>query len=400
MNHDNADTQGYQVSHRSSPTDDPYDHRFEFESPPPYNSDSENESIERERERIACEVAEFLLEQNKNTGKPSTPEVTLNLPPPVQPTQRPSILSQIRRKSRKPLRRPKPETIAKLNAPVYRQPKIEQENIPDPPSHYQKPEHSLASGYWLPPQSTPTASKSSDLDPSWGNHDKGSKPNTWESIYDTFYSHPKPDNGPTSYRERAIRNSIDTSTEDSSVFSENYQHTGFTSATPTLPTPILVRNEYPFRPSQQNIPHYCPANTHEQWRPLQHIDQQRPPADLPRAHHRIIYRPRRPLSDQSNVQHSRPFSWPQTRSGNGLYRNIGIDHQVIPPVDYRSEYSANPLNNTTQPWQHQSPAQLFEARINSVGHQVEELRRDFDTFQNRSPPRNHSRHGHQPDNGW
>ena len=206
---------------QSSPEDDPYNHRFEFKSPPQYNSDSENESIERHKELIACEVANFLLEQNRKTTGPPSAAGAKRESKFAQPHSTPAPVKPVKRRLSKPLRRPKHEPSDKLCNPVLRSPKTEKENCPPTPRTSTQ-EKTLANGYWLAPHELPRNHPSSCIDPPWGNHSVASKPNTWESVYDSWYTHPTP---PAQvFRDTKPRNSVETSTEDSSVFSDAHRN--------------------------------------------------------------------------------------------------------------------------------------------------------------------------------
>ena len=227
---------------------------------PSYHSDSENEEIERFKEEIECEVANYLLEQEEKTRCPKPVsikqeprELPRTSPKPHLPPPNPFQPLLARRKPRKPLRRPKPETIEKLcrsTTPTS----CENHEHTSADQNIAPHERSIANGFWLSQNQTET-NNSQTLDPSWGNHDLTAPKNSWESIYDQYYVHPSPLHDPKIYRVPRPRNSIEMSTEDSSVFSDphlvrhgpNTQYRQHTSSVQTG-EPIYATSQPLYRP--------------------------------------------------------------------------------------------------------------------------------------------------------
>ena len=362
---------------QSSPEDDPYDHRFEFESPPQYNSDSENESIERHKELIACEVANFLLEQNRKTTGPSSAAGSKRESKFAQPHPTPAPVKPIKRRLSKPLRRPKHEPSDKLCNPVLRSPKTEKENCPPTPRTSTQ-EKTLANGYWLAPHELPRNHPSSCIDPSWGNHSVASKPNTWESVYDSWYTHPTP---PAQvFRDTKPRNSVETSTEDSSVFSDAHRNNTQN---------INAQAHYPHHSADNsfrdisNSSSPLPPSINNPWVIPHRAEQFIHTPDSGCVPARILNRPRRPLSEQSSAYVNRR-RWQRTRDGIWLF-----PEQYADQIPNLSRHRINPREqcqtSSNFDFAYQTYVKSIEARLDSVVKQVEEIRRDLCMLQKQPP---------------
>ena len=346
---------------------------------------------------MECEVASYLLEQS-NTPAPTatvkqepvevkyTPPNDLSAP---EPYRKPSLA---RRKPRKPLRRPKPETIEKLCSPPYaarpRGRSCEAVNNSIAPH-----ERSLASGYWHSHHNTQSSHDSATLDPSWGNHSLVSPENSWEQVYDNWYVHPSPLHQPRWYRIPRVRNSVETSTEDSSVFSDKQQHQP--PATQFQPPP-----DYLSRPLRSNI-RICntvpltrfptPIPTPAPWRHQQpggypsRTPEVTTNSQVPACDHRYS------LTDQTNINFNNQKRKRELRLHDNCHANYEDVENCAPACAYDGEARAPPQFSAYDNHRDLSPVRIIEERINSVGNQVEEIRRDLHDLKNLSPYRHRSR---------
>ena len=386
---------------------DTYDEDDYPASLPSYHSDSENEEVERFKEEVECEVANFLLERADENG--TTVEVkiepcelpqnqpNLDLPPPS-----PFLPLYAKRKPRKALRRPKPETIRTLSGQSLTPSHSRADSVPfdyavAPPERTHSNVHRHAPDR-THPHINPT------LDPSWGNHNLASADNSWESVYDQYYVHPSPVNEPRLYRIPKARNSVETSTEDSSVFSDNQARAVDRGQPCYRQPPLLPSREVPYPTSQ---PLYRPLTTsecNERWLLSSHNGQCMipNPSDFPSQP--IQRTPRLPLSDQSNVHLGNPRRKRRLHFQNNRWFGLENAENFAPPLappNYCSESRTPPTIVTRPILCHPSPELVLEEKINSVGNLVEELRRDFHDLKHLAPANRRNLPGAYPGiNDW
>ena len=416
MYHDHSSSAGSDdlvddETHSPPPTNrdqlDTYDEDDYPQSLPSYHSDSDNEEIECFKEEVECEVANYLLERAEENGaavevKQEPCELPQSQPSVDLPPPSPFLPLYAKRRPRKALRRPKPETVRRLSGQVAT------------PSHSRADDTSHVGAVASHERSHSNGQRHSQdrthphidptLDPSWGNHNIASTENSWERVYDQYYVHPSPVNEPRLYRIPRTRNSIETSTEDSSVFSDN-QPLPVDRGQACYRHPACVPNrEIPYPTSQPLYRPLTPSECNERWLLSSHNGQCTTPNPIDFPTHPIQRTPRFPLSDHSNVQLDNPRRKRRLHLQNNRW--FGLENTenfapTLPTPNFCSESRTPPTIVTRPILCHPSPELVLEEKINSVGNLVEELRRDFHDLKHLAPASRRNLAGAYPGlNDW
>ena len=379
------------------------------------STDSDEAVLTQEREEIAndCEAADYLLELNQANKENNLPETTISDQEEVRVTKRAAASENLRRlrvhptPRRKPLRRPKPETIARIaETDKANREKQESEYYKlSLPSSTLRVNSKTGKGYWVgahdltSPSDTPRGSPKSRLEGNKPNSTGNADADNWEDIYDNYYSHRIDQAEPNT----ANNIPIDQPENPDSQAAESSETTGrYDQFEDRYPLGALERH----RPSNDRNCLRAGSNIVEppinDYRPdrneNRHIgypcDQQsvgpyhtRNPGDTDidqSSHHRRASYPRSLASQvhphrQSPVISRRRYtrrvqddSWCPPRLRQPSPYNLG---------EYRRRHEHSSPNSVHLSVQYRSPKYRLESRLNSVNVEVEDIRQELRNLQ-------------------
>ena len=344
-----------------------------------FSSASDESAAERANLDTLCEEADLLLEQGA-TGKENREPSPL----PTRVTRSQSKRGQIlvRPTPRKPLRRPKPETLAKLEADDRKPSQSEYEHSNDYQSVH-SPSHTEGKGRWLSAAEIDSqgASEVNTGDNSATQNISQFAPGAnWEHLYEQFYSHPRTTRSGRHYRavtppERFRNNPPER--EHELTCPQNYdQQLDFRGPASSS---AAIQTDHSRGDSSRNVLRagsYIVHRPQRQQHQIPPADRCRPPSDTHPLSERRDNHPGRHRSPQQ------PTRAPPRRRSNRIqdddtwcsHNSSSSNESVL--GRYRRMHEQSSPDNVHLSVQYISPGKRLEDRIDSVCNEVYALRRE------------------------
>ena len=350
------------------------------------SSDSDETNLLRVQEEALCEEVEYYLELEKQNSENRDPlhrsfDEGTHIQPVKEepPTHREHQVLKPPRSARKPLRRPHPETIARLNSQHQARnehPTSEYINLSLPDNVLQiNPD--TGKGYWLGNQDSAPEPPSSekhlanrDLYNSTGN----SASDRWGSNTDSLYS--RSDNNTSAYRESHARSDSNRSLDNLSYNSSDRAGSGYNSQCEGA-----CANDnyyYNYREPDRSVKPYTPSQDNQRW--SQPGGRRRQP-QVPERHPQR--RRSAPVTSHPSapIQPSNAQPTPARRRG----RRVQEDYLLAPSGrqgaytygDYRWAHQNTSPNSIHLRYQYISPTKRIEDRVEAVCKEVADIKKDL-----------------------